>query len=113
MKVHYLEIVTYDMQAVCNAYETTHSVSFGEPDELLGGAKTCVLADGSMIGVREPLRETEMPVVRPYWLVTDIEKAVENLPQGAQIAVPPMQIPHKGKFAIYILGGSEHGLWQL
>lgn len=112
--MHYLEIVTNDMQAVCKAYEATYSAKFSEPDEILGGAKTCVLADGSIVGVREPLRETEMPVIRPYWLVEDIEKAVEGLQaQGAQIAVPPMEMPNKGKFAIYILGGHDHGLWEL
>jgi len=61
MKVHYLEIVSRDMDAVCKAYELAHSVSFSEPDEYLGGAK----------------------------------------------------IPGKGKFAIYILGSNDHGLWQL
>ena len=49
MKVHYLEIVSSDMDAVCKAYELAHSVSFSEPDELLGGAKTCALSDGSII----------------------------------------------------------------
>lgn len=98
----------------CKPYEATYSAKFSEPDEILGGAKTCVLADGSIVGVREPLRETEMPVIRPYWLVEDIEKAVEGLQaQGAQIAVPPMEMPNKGKFAIYILGGHDHGLWEL
>ncbi|KKE84523.1 hypothetical protein N481_22185 [Pseudoalteromonas luteoviolacea S4047-1] len=33
--------------------------------------------------------------------------------QGAQIAMPPTEIPGKGQFAIYILGGNEQGLWQL
>ena len=63
MKVHYLEIVTPDVDAICTAYEAAHNVQFGEIDELLGGAKTYNLADGSIIGVRGPLRETEEPVV--------------------------------------------------
>ena len=114
MKVHYLEIVTQDIEAVCNAYEATHSISFGEPDALLGGAKICTLADGSIVGVRGPMRDYEAPVVRPYWLVDDIEQAVSAVEaQGAQIALPPMALPGKGKFAIYILGGNDHGLWEL
>lgn len=114
MKVHYLEIVSSDMDAVCKAYELAHSVSFSEPDELLGGAKTCALSDGSIIGVREPLRDNEEPVVRPYYLVSDIERAIANIEaEGAEIAMPPMEIPGKGKFAIYILGANDHGLWQL
>jgi len=114
MKVHYLEIVSHDVDAVCKAYEITYSVSFSEPDELLGGARTCTLLDGSIVGVRGPMRDTEEPVVRPYWLVDDIEKAVTNLEAtGAQVAMPPMGIPGKGKFAIYLLGSIDHGLWQL
>jgi len=114
MKVHYLEIVSHDVHAVCKAYELTHAVSFSEPDALLGGARTCALPDGSIIGVRGPLRDTEEPVVRPYWLVDDIEQAVENIETvGAEIAVAPMEIPGKGTFAIYILGSNDHGLWQI
>jgi predicted enzyme related to lactoylglutathione lyase len=53
-------------------------------------------------------------VVRPYWLVEGIEEAVTTVEaQGAEIAVPPMEIPGRGKFAIYLLGSNEHGLWQL
>ena len=114
MKVHYLEIVSPDIDAICTDYEAVHSVRFGEADELLGGARTCKLPDGSIIGVRAPLRETEHPIVRPYWLVDDIEKAIALAKaQGAEIAVPPLEIPEKGKFAIYINGSVEHGFWQL
>lgn len=114
MKVHYLEVVSLDVDAVCNAYEAAHGVNFGEADELLGGARTCTLSDGSIIGVRGPLRETEDPVVRPYWLVEDIDLAVAKVEaKGAKIAMPPLEIPGKGKFAIYILGSNDHGLWQL
>ena len=114
MKIHYLEVVSNDVDAVCGAYEASLSMSFGEPDELLGGARTCSLPDGSMVGIRKPMRDTEDPVVRPYWLVEDIELAVANVEaKGAQIAMSPMEIPGKGKFAIYILGDNNHGLWQL
>ena len=114
MKVHYLEIVSFDVDAVCKAYELAHSVHFNEPDELLGGAKTCTLPDGSIVGVRGPLRDDEEPIVRPYWLVDNIDHAVAMLEaEGVQIALPPMELPGKGKFAIYILGSNHHGLWQL
>ena len=114
MKVHYLEIVSKDVDAVCSAYEKAHSVSFGEPDPLLGEAKTCTLSDGSIVGVRAPMRDDEAAVVRPYWLVDDIDQAVATLEaHGAQIALPPMELPGKGRFAIYILGGNDHGLWEL
>ena len=32
---------------------------------------------------------------------------------GGEIAHPPMEIPGRGKFAIYIQGGVHHGLWQV
>lgn len=114
MKLHYLEIVSPDVDAVCKAYEAAHHVHFGEAEELLGGARTCTLPDGRIVGVRSPLRETEAPVVRPYWLVENIEQAIIDLKaQGAEIAVPPLDIPSKGTFAIYITGSVEQGLWQL
>lgn len=60
------------------------------------------------------MRETEEPVVRAYMLVEDIEKAVENaVAAGGEIAHPPLENVGLGKFAIYILGGNQHGLWQV
>jgi predicted enzyme related to lactoylglutathione lyase len=113
MKLHYLEIVASDVDAVCAAYETAHGVKFGSADPLLGGARTAPLPDGGSIGVRGPLRDTEEPVVRPYWLVDDIEAALNAASKhGALVAHPPLEIPGKGRFAIYILGGVDHGLWQ-
>lgn len=114
MKVHYLEIVASDADAVCAAYETAHGVTFGAADPLLGGARTATLPDGGSIGVREPLRDTEEPVVRPYWLVDDIEAALAAAEkQGAFVAHSPLEIPGRGTFAIYIQGDVDHGLWQL
>ena len=66
-----------------------------------------------MVGVRAPMHETEEPVVRPYWLVDDIEAAVAAAVEaGGKVAHPPMEIPGHGTFAIYIQGGVHHGLWQ-
>ncbi|MCB2230277.1 hydroxylase [bacterium] len=114
MQVHYLEIVTNDVDAVCFAYAATHGIEFGEPDSLLGNARTAKLHDGSLVGVRAPLHADEKPVVRPYWLVDDIKAAVAVVEKaGGQIAVPPMEIPGRGTFAIYFLGDNQHGLWQL
>jgi uncharacterized protein len=114
MKVHYLEIVASDVDAVCAAYEAAHGIKFGLADPLLGGARTAPLPDGGSIGVRGPLRDTEQPIVRPYWLVDDIESAVKAASKhGALIAHPPLELAGKGTFAIYIQGGVEHGLWQL
>lgn len=113
MQIHYLEIVTREVDAVCSAYAAAHGVQFGEPDAGLGNARTATLLGDGLVGVRAPMHEAEEPVVRPYWLVDDIESAVAAVAEaGGEIAHPPMEIPGHGTFAIYILGSVQHGLWQ-
>jgi predicted enzyme related to lactoylglutathione lyase len=113
MQIHYLEVVTEEVDAVCAAYAAANGVRFGEPDAGLGGARTASLLGGGLMGVRAPMHESEDPVVRPYWLVDDIEAAVVAAQAaGAVVAHPPMEIPGHGTFAIYIQGGVHHGLWQ-
>jgi predicted enzyme related to lactoylglutathione lyase len=114
MQVHYLELVTPDVDATCDALEKLHGVSFGAPEAALGNARTATLNGGGLLGVRAPMRADEEPVVRPYVLVDDIDAAVEAAQAaGAEIALPPMEIPGRGKCAIYFQGGIQHGLWQL
>lgn len=113
MEIAYLEIVTDDVEGVCEAYAVSLSVDFGRPDERLGGARTAPLPAGGLVGVRAPLRETEDPVVRPYWLVDDIQATITKVVEaGGVIAVEPVELPGLGTFAIYLLGGNDHGLWQ-
>ncbi len=77
-------------------------------------ARTASLAGGGPVGVRAPLRESERPVVRPYWLVEGIESAVAAIVEaGGTVAVRPMELSGRGRFAIYLLGGNDHDLWQL
>ena len=76
MRIHYLEIVTKDVDAICSVYSQSCGVAFGEPQDDLGGARTTPLPDGALLGVRAPMHELEEPVVRPYLLVDDIESAV-------------------------------------
>lgn len=114
MQIHYLEIVTPDVDAVCATYAQSLGVTFSEPEAGLGNARTVTLGNGGMIGVRAPMHETEEPVVRPYWLVDDIDAAAKAaVDAGGEIAHPPMEIPGHGTFAIYIQGGIHHGLWQI
>lgn len=113
MQVHYLEIVTKEVDAICATYAKRHGVTFGEPDPSLGNARTAALKNGGTIGVRAPMRESEEPIIRPYLLVEDIDAAVAAATSaGGEIALPPMEIPGQGKCAIYIQGGVQHGLWQ-
>jgi predicted enzyme related to lactoylglutathione lyase len=113
MLIQYLEIVTEEVDAVCAAYAAVSGVDFGEPDAGLGNARTAALPGGGLVGVRAPMHEAEEPVVRPYWLVDDVEAAVSAaVAAGCEVAHPPMEIPGHGTFAIYIQGGIHHGLWQ-
>jgi hypothetical protein len=115
LKVQYLEIVTASVNQTCDALAAAHGVVFSEPIAEFGNARTANLKDGGRLGVRAPMRDTEEPIVRPYVLVDDIEAALKAAEMaGAKVAFPPMEIPGgQGIFSIYILGGIEHGLWQL
>ena len=114
MPVHYLEIVATDVDAVCSAYATAGDLQFSDPVAELGNARTAPAKEGYLGGVRAPMHEAEEPAVRPYWLVEDIEAAVAAAEKaGAEIGHPPLEIPGRGMFAIYILGSVHHGLWQL
>ena len=62
MHVHYLEIVTDQVDAVCAAYAGLNGMNFGEPDVTLGNARTAELAGGARVGVRAPMHEAEEPV---------------------------------------------------
>jgi predicted enzyme related to lactoylglutathione lyase len=113
VQIHYLEIVTKDVDEVCATYRAANGVQFGTPDPGLGFARTAALPGGGLVGVRAPLRETEEPVVRPYWLVTDIAAAVAAVERaGGTIALSSMELPGHGTIAIYLQGGIEHGFWQ-
>jgi predicted enzyme related to lactoylglutathione lyase len=113
MQIRYLEIVTREVDAVCAAYAAADGARFGKPVAVLGNARTAELPGGALVGVRAPLRDTEEPVVRPYWLVDDIEASVAAaVKAGGELAHPPLELPGYGTFAIYIQGGIHHGLWQ-
>lgn len=113
VQLHYLEIVTPDVDATCRLMEAQHGVSFGEPVAEFGNARTATLQGGALLGVRAPMHEAETPVVRPYRLVDDIAAATQAAQDaGAEIAMPPTEIPGRGSFAIYFQGGIQHGIWQ-
>lgn len=113
MQVHYLEVVTPSVDETCQALAAQHGATFSDPVAALGGARVADLKGGGRIGVRAPMRDDEAPVVRPYLLVEDIEAASRAAEEaGAQFAMRATEIPGQGAFAIYFIGGVQHGLWR-
>ena len=113
MTIHYLEIVSNNVDALCAVYERVHALSFGPEDPDAGQARIAVRPDGSLVGIRRPLAEHEQPTMRTYLEVVDIQRAVEEAEEaGAIIAYPPTRHGELGTFAIFIQGDVEHGLWQ-
>ena len=114
LHVHYLEIVTTNVEQVCASYAKALGVQFSDSIEELGSARTASLSNGGTIGVRAPMHDAEEPVTRAYYLVADIEKSVEEASNtGAKVAVPVMDIPGRGKCAILMYGAIQSGLWQV
>ena len=113
MTVHYLEIVSEDVDALTGLYQSMHGLSFGSPDPDLGQARVATRGDGSLVGIRKPLAAHEQPIVRTYLTVEDIQQAVKKAEEhGAMVAYPPTHQGQRGTFAILIQGGVQHGLWQ-
>jgi len=113
MVVHYLEIVSNDVDALTALYERMHGLSFGPPDADLGQALVATQTDGALVGIRRPLAVHEQPIIRTYFAVADIHGAVKKAEEsGATVAYPPTRQGNQGSFAIVIQGGVEHGLWQ-
>ncbi|MFN7131431.1 MAG: VOC family protein, partial [Myxococcales bacterium] len=97
--VHYLEIVTDDLDAVVSLYERMHGLSFGEPDPDLGQARVATRADGTLVGVRKPLAAHEQPIVRTYLAVEDIARAAKAAEEaGGLVAYPPTRQGQRGTF---------------
>ena len=112
--VHYLEIVASDPVAASHLYGKAYGWQFSPAVPELGNAFVAKLPGGSLCGIRGPLHEQEKPIVRTYLRVADLKAAVQKAAQlGATIALDSMEIPGRGKIAIYQLGGIEQGLWQL
>ena len=113
MAVHYLEIVSNDVDTLTGLYQRMHGLSFGPPDPDLGQARVATQADGTLVGIRQPLAAHEQPIMRTYLAVDDIHHAVQQAEaSGATIAYPPTRQGQRGTFAIVIQGDVEHGLWQ-
>ncbi|MFQ5733364.1 MAG: VOC family protein [Planctomycetaceae bacterium] len=112
--VYYLEIVTPDTRATSDFYSKAYGWRFEPEAPELGNALVATLPDGCLCGIRAPMHEQEKPIVRTYLRVADIDAAVKQAAElGATVALERMEIPGRGKVAIYFLGGIEQGLWQV
>ncbi|MBV9325287.1 MAG: hypothetical protein JO352_16065 [Chloroflexi bacterium] len=113
MAVHYVEIVTNEVDTLTGLYQRMHALSFGPPDADLGQARVATQPDGTLVGIRKPLAGHEQPIMRTYLAVEDIHQAVMKAEDsGATIAYPPTRQGQRGTFAIVVQGDVEHGLWQ-
>ncbi len=113
MGVHYLEIVSNDVDTLAGLYQCMYGLSFGPPDPDLGWARVATDTDGALVGIRKPLAAHEQPIMRTYLEVEDIHQAAKKAEEcGAMIAYPPTRQGNQGTFAIVIHGEVEHGLWQ-
>ena len=112
--VHYLEIVTPDVEAARRLYSATFGWHFQAPAPELGNAVVAALPGGSLCGIRAPMHVQETPVVRPYVRVADLEAATRNAERsGATILLESMDLAGWGRISIVELGGIQQGLWQV
>lgn len=112
--VHYLEIVTPDVESTSELYATVYHWRFQPVIAELGNARVAKLPDGSLCGIRAPLHPDEKPIVRTYLRVVDLETAVSGAAKmGAKILLDRMEIAGHGSIAIYEHGGIQQGLWQV
>jgi predicted enzyme related to lactoylglutathione lyase len=112
--VHYLEIVTPEVEAARLLYTAAFGWRFRSPVPELGNAFVATLPGGSMCGIRAPLHVEETPVVRAYIRVADLETSTREAERaGAKILLESMDLPGWGKISIVECGGIQQGLWQV
>lgn len=112
--IHYMEIVTPEVEGMCDLYAKSFGWNFQPASTELGNARVTELSDGSLFGIRAPMHSSEKPVVRIYVKVPDLDAAVKQvIQQGGKMMLERMEIPGKGIIAIYEFGGIEKGLWQV
>ena len=113
MKAHYVEIVSDSVDRQIKALEQVHGLSFGPEVQDLGRARVAETENGVLVGIRAPLAEHEQPIIRTYFVVDDIAKAVKAAEAaGALVAYPPTKQGETGTWAIYMIDGIQYGLWQ-
>ncbi|MBI3130906.1 MAG: hydroxylase [Acidobacteria bacterium] len=112
--IHYLEIVTPEVDRARLLYTTALGWRFQAAVPELGQAVVAALPGGSLCGIRAPLHESEVPVVRTYIRVPDLDAATRAAEQaGGQILLESMDLAGWGRISIFEIGGIQQGLWQV
>ncbi|MFT7579053.1 MAG: putative enzyme related to lactoylglutathione lyase [Myxococcota bacterium] len=114
VNVHYLENVTPDVEESCEVFSRSLGLDFGLPDVELGNARVATMANGSTMGIRAPLSDSEGPLSRTYLRVEDLDAATESARAGgAKVALAGMTLGSNGRISIIVQGGVEVGFWEL
>jgi uncharacterized protein len=113
-EIHYVEIVTPDIETTRDHYARAHGWEFEEMVPELGNAFVAQLPSGVLCGIRAPMHEQELPTLRTYIRVADLSASVATAQaQGATVLLPDMEIRGRGRIAIFLIGGIEQGIWQV
>jgi len=112
--LHYLELVTPQVESTQEHHESVLGWTFEGPIPELGNAMIAAMPGGGTCGIRAPMHDMEKCTVRTYFRVANLEESVElAMAAGAILALPPTEIPGRGRIAIYMLRDIEQGLWQI
>jgi uncharacterized protein len=112
--IHYMEIVTRDVEGARLLYATAFGWRFQPSVPELGNAFVAPLPGGSLCGIRAPLHESEMPTVRTYIRVMDLEAVTREAERsGARVLLESMDLAGWGRISICEFGGVQQGLWQV
>lgn len=112
--IHYIEVVTPDVETMCAHYKASNAWEFEKTDPALGNARVITLPNGILYGIRAPMNPQEVPAVRIYLRVDDLDASVKKASDlGATVLIDRMEIPGHGVIAIYEHGGIQQGLWQV
>ncbi len=120
MAVHYLEIVSDDVDMLVGLYQHAHDLSFGPPDPDLGQARVATQSDGTLVGIRKRLAAHEQPIMRAYLEVKDIQQATKKprsparrlpIPQPGRATTAPLQSSETALVEVSVSSAREARVW--
>lgn len=114
--IAHTEVVTANVAGTKAFYERTFGWKFQNLGPDMGNYEMATLPNGMTYGLRapQPGNAGDKPGVVNYTLVPDVKKAVADAKKhGAQVMLEPQEVPGKGWFAICLVQGTPHGVWQV